>query len=75
MRTTVDIPDLVYRKLKSKAAAEGSSVKNLILRSVEHELNASDAHRAPIKLPIVKSRRPGSLGLTNEQLYDAIPFP
>ena len=75
MRTTVDIPDLTYRKLKSKAAAEGRSVKNLILRSVEQELNGPKTLRAPIKLPIVTSRRPGSLRLTNEQLYDAIPFP
>jgi hypothetical protein len=75
MRTTVDIPDPTYRKLKSKAAAEGSSVKNLILRSVEKELDAPRSPRAPIHLPIVKSRRPGSLTLTNEQLYDAIPFP
>jgi hypothetical protein len=75
MRTTVDIPDPTYRKLKSKAAAEGSSVKNLILRSVEKELGVPKGPRDPIKLPIVKSRRPGSLRLTNEQLYDAIPFP
>ena len=71
----MDIPDLTYRKLKSKAAAEGSSVKNLILRSVERELDVLKAPRAPIKLPIVRSRRPGCLRLTNEQMYDAIPFP
>jgi len=75
MRTTVDIPDPTYRKLKSKAAAEGSSVKELILRSVEKELTAGRPKRGRIKLPIVRSRRPGSLRLTNQQLYDAIPFP
>ena len=75
MRTTVDIPDPTYRKLKSKAAAEGSSVKELILRGVEKELNAGGRQRGRLELPIVRSRRPGSLRLTNEQLYDAIPFP
>jgi hypothetical protein len=75
MRTTVDIPDPTYRQLKSRAAAEGSSVKKLILQSVEKELNARVTKRGRIKLPIVRSRRPGSLRLTNEQVYDVIPFP
>jgi hypothetical protein len=75
MRTTVDIPDPTYRKLKSKAAAEGNSVKKLILQSVEKELKANGPKRGRIKLPVVRSRRPGSLRLTNEQIYDAIPFP
>ena len=38
MRTTVDIPDPLYRELKGKAASEGRSVKELILRGVEQEL-------------------------------------
>jgi len=40
MRTTVDIPDHLYRELKSKAAKEGSTVEELILRGVEIELHA-----------------------------------
>ncbi len=39
MRTTVDISDPLYRSLKSKAAEEGRSVKELILRGVEVELH------------------------------------
>jgi hypothetical protein len=39
MRTTVDIPDPTYRQLKAKAAVRGCSVKELILRGVEAELN------------------------------------
>ena len=38
MRTTVDIPDSLYRDLKTKAAGEGRSVRELILRGVEVEL-------------------------------------
>jgi len=34
MRTSVDIPDALYRELKSKAAREKRSVKELILRGV-----------------------------------------
>ena len=35
MRTTVDIPDGMYRQLKSRAAREGSSTRALILRDVK----------------------------------------
>ncbi len=34
MRTTVEIPDRMYRQLKSRAAREGSSTRALILRGV-----------------------------------------
>ncbi len=40
VRTTVDILDALYRELKSKAAREKRSVKELILRAVEVELRA-----------------------------------
>jgi hypothetical protein len=39
MRTTVDIPDPVYRRPKSRAAIEGTSAKELILRGVQEVLN------------------------------------
>jgi plasmid stability protein len=40
MRTTVDIPDGMYRQLKSRAAREGSSTRALILRGVKEVLKA-----------------------------------
>ena len=74
MRTTVDIPDATYRKLKSKAAEEGCSVKELILRGVNRELKPGGAGRR-VRLPIVRSKRRRVLQLTNEQIYELIPFP
>jgi hypothetical protein len=74
MRTTVDIPDGTYRKLKSKAARQGCSVKELILRGVEKELALARARRR-VQLPIVRSKKPGTLRITNEQIYETIPFP
>ena len=75
MRTTVDIPDTTYRKLKSKAAAQGLSVKQLILHGVERELETGSRQKKRIRLPIVRSKRPGTLQLTNQQIYEIIPFP
>jgi hypothetical protein len=76
MRTTVDIPDPLYRELKSKAAHEGRSVKDLILRVVTVELRGKSKKRQRrISLPIVTSRRPGAVRLDNAKIFEIIPFP
>jgi hypothetical protein len=76
MRTTVDIPDPIYRRLKTRAASEGSSAKELILRGVENILKG-DGRRArkKVKLPIVPSKRPGRARLDNAKIYEIISFP
>jgi len=76
MRTTVDIPDPIYRRLKTRAASEGSSAKELILRGVEKILKG-DGRRArkKVKLPIVRCRRPGRVRLDNAKIYEIISFP
>ncbi len=75
MRTTVDIPDPIYRRLKFRAAQQGCSVKELVLRGVQKELGEPRRRKGRIELPIVHSKEPGVLNLTNEQIYDIIPFP
>jgi len=76
MRTTVDIPDAMYRRLKARAAAEGRSVKSLILRGAEQVLASRPAKVRPrTRLPIVPSARPGTLQLDNARIYDVISFP
>ena len=75
MRTAVDIPDSTYRELKSKAARRGCSVKELILESVRNELRPRSRRKGRIKLPILESKEPGTLRLTNEMIYEIIPFP
>ena len=76
MRTTVDIPDMLYRQLKSRAATEGRSVKELILRGVQGQLRGGEPKRSGrVKLPIVRSKKPGSVILDNASVYEIIPFP
>ena len=76
MRTTVDIPDSKYRDLKSRAASEGTTVKDLVLRGVDVVLSKEDAPRKRrLKLPLIDSDEPGSLRLDNKQIYDLIGFP
>ncbi len=76
MRTTVDIPDAMYRRLKTRAANEGSSAKALILRGVKDVLKAKQRTTGRrISLPIVPSKRPGSVELDNARIYEIIAFP
>jgi predicted DNA-binding ribbon-helix-helix protein len=76
MRTTVDIPDPVYRRLKTAAAQRGCSVKELVLRGVKAELEGGKAVRKAktIRLPIIDSKRPGWLRLSNHQINEIL-FP
>ena len=78
MRTTIDIPDDLYRELKSRAASEGGTIKQLILRGVKKTLESKRAD-APkgrrLKFPLIDSKRPGTLHLDNKTIYDLIDFP
>jgi hypothetical protein len=75
VRTTIDIPDALYRELKGKAASEGHSIKELILRGVEHELKNRNRRTRRVSPPIVRSKRPGTLELDNAKIFEIIPFP
>ncbi|MGB7728548.1 MAG: hypothetical protein WBL50_10980 [Candidatus Acidiferrum sp.] len=76
MRTTVDIPDALYRELKSKAAREKVSVKQLILRGVEVELRPRSSRRKRrVSFPIIRSKQRGTLEIDNAKIYDLISFP
>ncbi len=76
MRTTIDIPDRMYRRLKARAASQGRTAKALILQGVEQILTSKPpAAGRRVTLPIVRSKRPGTLRLDNARIYDVISFP
>ena len=65
MRTTLDIPDEVYRRLKVKAAVEGETLREIALRGILREIDGPfeqpiDAPRKRFELPVIRSARPGS---------------
>ena len=75
IRTTVDIPASLYRKLKEQAAAQGRSIRELILLGVRVTL--IEGKRPPakrVKFPHIASDGP-KVDLTNEQIYEHIEFP
>ena len=45
MRTTLDLPDSLFRQLKSKAALEGLTLKDLLNNLIERGLQAPSARK------------------------------
>jgi hypothetical protein len=70
MRTTIDLPDQVFRKAKAVASLEGVPLKQFITRAIEHELEAGTPSLNPkrVSLPIVRSKHPGSVRVTPERI-------
>lgn len=75
MRTTVDIPDGLYREAKGRALKDGTTVKALVLQGLEQVIK-SEKRKKPhfVTLPLVKSKRPGSRPLLTGEQIDEIMF-
>jgi hypothetical protein len=75
VRTTVDIPASLYRKLKEQAAAKGRSVRELVLAGVKSVLVEGQHPRSKrVHFPLIVSEGP-KVDLTNEQIYEHVEFP
>ena len=75
MRTTIDIPDTLYRKTKAIAALEASSFKDLVIHALEHEIRARGFARkngAAAKLPRIHLRGGRKLDLSNFDFDDLL---
>jgi len=53
MRTTLDLPDGLYKRLKLQAVHEGKTLKEVVLRCLEEGLRRQAATPAGRPLPIV----------------------
>ncbi len=78
MRTSIDLPDILFRKTKATAALQGTSMKELIVRAIEREISeSSPAHgkRRKVRLPVVHLThlKPGEkLDLSNFNFDDLL---
>ena len=50
MKTTIDVPDTLYRRLKIRAAESGVTIRHLVVRGIERELGG-DIDKAPVSSP------------------------
>lgn len=75
IRTTVDIPAPLYRKLKEQAAARGYSIRELVLAGLKSVLLQGQRPRPKrVRFPLIVSEGP-KVDITNEQIYERVEFP
>jgi len=78
IRTSIDLPRELHRKLHEAAARKGCSARKLMLagieRAVEETASARPKRRLSLDTPLI---RPAGrkLGMTNEEVYELIEFP
>ena len=77
MRTTVDLPDDLFRRTKALAALRGDSLKNVVVRAIEREVNRTAVGGAPsprrrARLPVVRLRSGRKLDLTDFDFDDLL---
>jgi len=70
----LDLPDATFRQLKALAAERGLPLKQVLRTAVERELVASRSptRQRRVRVPILKSREPGTLNLTNAEIEDIL---
>ena len=78
VRTSLDLPRDLHRRLHEAAAREGTSARKLILKSIENALDqfkpSRPRKRLSLDVPIV-SIAGETRYYTNEELYELIDFP
>jgi hypothetical protein len=65
MRTSIDFPDPIFRHLKTRAAMEGTSLRDLVLTLIERGMAApavGNTAAAANSLPSVRLGAPMALG-------------
>ena len=73
MRTTVDLPDPLFRQMKAHAALRGISIKNFITAAIESQITAPESgDDYSVNLPLIRSKKPGTLNLTNAEIEDLL---
>lgn len=75
MRTTLELPDPLFRKIKAKAAMEGVTLKHLLTVFVENGLESALSLPRPArrsKLPVIKRRGKGIIPNLTPELQSAV---
>lgn len=67
MKTTLEIPDQLFREAKAKAALEGRRLTDLITEGLRLVLTKTpQTRRKPLKFPLIKSRRKEPLEIPDD---------
>jgi len=75
MRTTIELPDSVYRKGEKIARTQGVTVEEFIVRAFERELSVEPdgpSDRKRVTLPLIPSKEPNTLDLSDFNFDDLL---
>jgi hypothetical protein len=75
MRTTIDMPDVLIRAAKARAAEHGESLKDLVNRALARELGLPSAARRKtgrVTLPLVAREAAPAVLVTNDDIAGAL---
>ena len=77
MRTTIDLPDDLYKSVRTVAIEDDTTLRQMVLDGLTLvlEKRASRAPAKRLKLPVIRSARPGTLDIDSEKIYEIIDFP
>jgi hypothetical protein len=69
VRTTVDLPDELFRELKLKSAREGASLKRLIVEALESQFYYASRHKPRrIRGPLIRCKSAKLITLNNAEI-------
>jgi hypothetical protein len=78
IRTSIDLPRDLHRRLHEAAARKGCSARKLILAGIERAVEETGPVRPARRLTLDESLVPPAgrrIDFTNEEIYDLIEFP
>jgi hypothetical protein len=78
IRTSIDLPRDLHRRLHEAAARKGCSARKLILAGIERAVDETRPTRPKRRLSLDTSLIPPAgrkLDMTNEEIYELIEFP
>jgi hypothetical protein len=75
VRTSVDLPPELHRRLREAAARKGCSARQLIVAAIEQAISAPPRRKGRLILdrPLLAGKRK-PIAITNEQIYE-LGFP
>jgi hypothetical protein len=78
VRTSIDLPRDLHRRVHEAAARKGCSARKLILEGIERAVEEAKPSRPVRRLDLDSAVLPLAgrrINLTNEEIYDLIEFP
>lgn len=78
MRTTIDLPDSLFREAKTRAVQKGMKFKDLVAHYIEAGLHgqsatADSARREPVPLPVFRKTKGASIpARSNAELFEIL---